>query len=321
MHCPETPMSRPATAAPLAASLARCALRCALVGALLVAAAPAARAQEVFAPVEELAFDRPEAWALNWFASVTLLTRMAPAERREPWSVEAGLELSWVPHLDAEQRTVGFGGRKEEDLNQVPVFARGRLTVGLPAGFAATLGVVPPVEVSGVETEQVALAVDYPFARGERWGAAVRVYGQTGTSRGAFTCTREDAAHGDDFERNPFGCRAPSRDEATLRYAGLELSGSYRAASGLTPYLAAAIHHFDNEFQVDALTFDIRDRSLLRVDGSAWSLTAGASWPLAARTRLVGELFYSPLPVTRRAGRQETDALANARLGLAYRFR
>jgi hypothetical protein len=280
-----------------------------------------ALAQQVISPVEELAFDRPEAWAMNWVSSVTVLSRMGPAERREPWSLEAGLELGWIPELSARQRTVGFGGLKEEDLNQVPVFVRPRLTVGLPGGFAATVGLVPPVEISGVETEQLALGIDRPFDLGGGWGAAVRVFAAAGSSKGSFTCTADDARFQDDFERNPFGCRAPSNDEATLRSAGLELAGSYTTARDVAPYLAASINVFDNEFQVDAFTFEIHDRSRLEVDGSAWALTGGVGLPLGRGARLAAEAYYAPLPVDRRDAPREDDPLLNARVLLSYRWR
>lgn len=286
-------------------------------------AAAQAAAQDFIAPHEELAFDRPEAWALNYFASVSLLTGFGPPEAREPGSLEASLELSWIPRLDAEQRTVGFGGRKEEDLNQAPVFVRPRLTVGLPARFALTVAYVPPIEVFGIESNLLALAVERPLWAGERWRLGGRIYGQIGTAEGAFTCTEDDAAAGDDFTRNPFGCEAPSADEATLRYAGLELSAAYRldALGGLTPHVAAAVNHFDNRFQVNARTFGIRDRTLLLVDGAAYALTAGVTAPVGADFRLAAELFYTPLEVTRRGQAKETDPLFNARLLFTYRLR
>lgn len=291
--------------------------------AIALAAAAAASAQGFIAPHEELAFDRPEAWALNYFASVSLLTGFGVPEAREPGSLEASLELGWIPSLDADQRTVGFGGFKEEDLNKAPLFVRPRLTVGLPARFSLTVAYVPPVEVFGIRSHLAALSLNRPLASGERWTVGARLYTQIGTATGAFTCTAEDAAGGDDPARNPFGCESTSSDEATLRYVGLELSAAVRleALGGLTPHLAAAVNHFDNKFQVNARTFGFRDRTLLLVDGAAWSLAAGAAVPWRDRTRLAAEVFYTPLPVARRGRQRETDPLVNARLLLSVRLR
>ena len=295
----------------------------AVAAAVLLAGARTAAGQDFIAPHEQLAFDRPEAWSLNYFASVSLLTGFGTPTARRPGSLEASLELVSVPHLDAEQRTVGFGGLKEEDLNKTPVFVRPRLTVGLPADFSLTVAYVPPVRAFGIRSNLLAVALDRPLWRGERWAVGARLYGQLGTAEGSFTCTEEDAAGGDDPERNPFGCEKPSADQASLRYAGVELSASYRLErlGGLTPHLGAAFNHFENRFQVDARTFGFRDRTLLLTDGSTVSLAAGLTYPWHDRSGLGVELFYSPLEVARRSRPRETDPLVNLRLLLSHRFR
>ncbi|HSO24479.1 MAG TPA: hypothetical protein VLT81_16370, partial [Chondromyces sp.] len=78
---------------------------------LLAVIAPPAAAQ-VIDDVEELAWDRPEAWAMKYFNSVSLLTGLGPPRTREPWSIELGLEAGLIPHLDEDQRRIGFGGAK-----------------------------------------------------------------------------------------------------------------------------------------------------------------------------------------------------------------
>jgi hypothetical protein len=294
-----------------------------LAAAALVAAAAPAVAQDFIAPHEELAFDRPEAWALNYFGSVSLLTGFGTPEARAPGSLEAAIELGWVPHLDAEQRRVGFGGFKEEDLNKAPLFVRPRLTVGLPDRFSLTVAYVPPVRVFGIESNVLALALARPLWSDGRRTLGGRLYAQVGTAEGAFTCTAADAAGGDDPVRNPFGCERASADEATLRYVGFELSASVRLErfGGLTPHFAAAVNRFDNRFQVNARTFGYRDRTLLLTSGTTWSLTAGVTRSLRDRMRLGVELFYSPLDVARPDEPRRTDPLFNARLLLAYRLR
>ncbi len=294
--------------------------------AVLAGAVPPAAAQEVFAPRTELDFEEPEAWAMAWFGSITLLTGFGVPEPLDPWALEVGLELGWVPSLSEDQRRVGFGGTKVEDLNRTDAIARPRLSVGLPGGFTLTGAWLPPVEIDDVESNLVSLALGRQIYAGPSWRAGLRLYGQTGTVEGPITCTAEDAAGGDDPEANPFGCEAPSDDEMTLTYYGLELTAAYRTAGGLEPYLAAAVNRFDNEFQVDAMTFGFHDRSLLLSEGTTWSVAAGAAHPLGEHGRLAGELFYSPLDVRRldedfQPLPEETDELFNARLLLSWRFR
>src|SRR5690242_13318362 len=58
-------------------------------------------------------FDRPEAWALKYFASATLLSGLEPPdppELRRIGAITLGLEVNWMPTLDAGQQRVGFNG-------------------------------------------------------------------------------------------------------------------------------------------------------------------------------------------------------------------
>lgn len=295
--------------------------------AVLAAAVPAAgQDPPVIDPVVDLDFEDPESWAMAWFGSVTLLTGFGVPERLEPGQLVLGLEAGWVPSLSEEERRVGFGGTKVEDLNRTDVIGRPRLTVGLPAGWSLTGAWIPPIEIEDVEVNLVSLALARELWAGDRSRGGVRVFGQTGTVEGAITCTPRDAAGGDDPVLNPFGCERPSNDEMTLTYYGLELSAAYRTAAGAEPYLAAAVSRFDNEFQVDAFTFGFHDRTLLLAEGTAWSVAAGAATPVGTRGRLAGEVFYTPLDVRRldddfEFGPEETDELLNVRLLLSWRLR
>jgi len=302
-------------------------LRSAAAALALALAAPAAGQEPpVIDPVTDLDFADPESWAMAWFGSVTLLTGFGVPEPLEPGGLELGLEAGWVPSLSEDQRRVGFGGTKVEDLNRTDALARPRLTVGLPGGLALTGAWIPPIEIDDVETNLFSLALGRELWASNRSRGGVRLYGQTGTVEGAITCTAQDAAGGADPEANPSGCEEASNDEMTLTYYGLELSAAYRSAGGAEPYLAAAVNRFDNEFQVDAFTFGIHDRSLLLAEGTAWSVAAGATVPLGDRGRLAGELFYTPLDVRRldddfQPRPEETDELFNARVLLSWRLR
>jgi hypothetical protein len=145
----------------------------ALLCALFALAAPV-RAQPVLQGSQELAFDRPESWAMKYFASVTLLTGLGAPRPAKPGSIELGIEIASVPTLSAEERTVGFGGTKTEDLNRTSVFGRPRVRIGLPHELALTLSYVPPVELFDTEPHLAALAVERPFHMGRRWRLGAR---------------------------------------------------------------------------------------------------------------------------------------------------
>jgi len=285
-----------------------------LAVALLVAALPAA-GQPVIRDDENLDVARPEAWALQYFTSVSLLTGFGVPEDRRPGSVELGVELSWIPDLDARQRQVGFSGSKVEDVNKAPVLLRPRAVIGLPRGFAVTVAYVPPVEVFGVEPHLLAVSLDRSLGHAGDWRFGARAYAQVGQVVSDITCPRQ-VVGSDDLEINPTGCDVASADTVHMRYAGLELSAGRVAAGHDTawmPYAGLALNRLDMEFEVDALTRGLRDRSRLTARGWTWSATAGVRYQHRSGVGLAVEAFYTPLSVRRGAGDAETDPLFNLR--------
>ena len=273
---------------------------------------------------EHLDADRPEAWAMNYFASVSLLAGLGTPYSREPGSLEGGFEIDWIPKLSKSKRRVGFNGLKEDDLNKAPIFARPRLTIGLPWRFSLLLSYLPPIKLFGVKPNLFAFALERPIYERQPWTVGLRVYGQIGEVEGAYTCPSDVAKYPPGSPQNLFGCEKKSSDTATLRYGGLELSGAYRSETlrGLTPYLAVAGNLLDTRFQVDALTFGFHDRRRLTAETWTFSMSGGVVYPLTNRLSVSVGLFYSPLWVTRPpATSSQNDALFNARAMLTFRLR
>jgi len=274
---------------------------------------------------EHLDFDRPEAWALQYFASVTLLTGFGPPPAADPGSVELGLDVGWIPELGPAESEVGFRGAKQEDLNKAPVLVRPRLVVGLPRAWSLTVGWVPPVEAFDVEANLLSASIGRGFDAGGTWRWGVRAFGQTGSLSSDVTCPRDVAARGDDPMGNPSGCEAPSSDEVGLRYAGLELSVARAGAGRWVPHAAIAGSWLDLEMQVDALTFGFRDRTKLTAHGTRWSAAVGMHRRPAGEGRAptVGlEVLYAPLTVDRPPDVGDTDDdLLNARALVTFRLR
>jgi len=294
-----------------------------LIAAVLLVAS-AAPAQIVLDLRQELDFDRPESWAMKYFGSVSLPAGLGVPEAAEPGSVELGFEAGWVPSLSAEERTVGFSGSKTEDLNRTSVFGRPWVAVGLPAKLTLTLGLVPPIEVEGVEPFFVSLALARPLLVKERWRLGGRLFTQHGTIEGDLTCSAEEAAAGDDLTRNRFLCEEASRDEMTIRTVGGELGVAWQPVRRprLEPHLALAVSRLDMDFQVRARYSGIVDTSRLSTDGTTVAVTAGITYRSGERGRLSVDLFYSPLDVSRPpfAGTQN-DELFNIRASFGYRLR
>jgi hypothetical protein len=293
----------------------------------LGALTPAARAQDdipVIDETDELHFDDPQSWAMQYFGSVALFTALGAPVVRDPGSVDLALEVTQVPHLSADERRVGFGGFKEEDLNRLPVFVRPRVLVGLPHRFALEIGYVPPIEVDGIEPNLLSLAVDHAFYVGQHWSFGARLLGMIGEVEGDLVCSEADASSPPGSADNIYGCQAPSNDEAALDHLALRLGAGYQISGAGGPTLtfgAGAIRH-DLEFQVDAFTYSVHDRSLLVAEGTTWELDAGIAIPLAERTQLGFEVLWSTLDVVRPPKTAEqTDELLHVKGLLRYRVR
>jgi hypothetical protein len=276
------------------------------------------------AATEHVGSNRPEAWAMYYFTSVTLFSGLGTPRARNPGSVEVGLELGSIPHLDHDQRTVGLYGTKEEDLNKAPIFARGRLTIGLPWKLSLILGYVPPVEVFGLRAHLFAYGLERPLYENGPWSFGIRAYGQVGNVEGAFTCPGNVADDPPGSPGNPYGCEGKSNDKATQDYWGAELSGSYRTPllGGLTPWLTVSGNYLDTRFQVKAQTFGYRDRSRLAADTGTVTMGIGVRYPVTEKIDLSVGMSFTPLWVTRPPSTdEEQDPLLNARTTLSYRFR
>ncbi len=294
-----------------------------VVAAALVLLTGRSHAQPVVSGTENLEFDRPESWAMKYFASVSMLTSMGAPRVHEPGAVSLGFEGGWVPRLSDDERRVGFNGTKLEDLNKTSFFGRLRATIGLPRKFSVDVGYVPPIELNGAKPHLFSAALARPLAEPD-WGRlGLRVLGQLGTIEGDFTCSEEDAAAGDDPELNPFSCEAPSEDKTTVRHLGFELSNAFRLGNPrVEPYVAFAVNYLDLKFQVNALYSGIRDETLQLTDGFTVSLSGGVAFSLTERWRLVGEVFYSPLGVVRPPSTDsQNDGLFNIRGLVEYRLR
>ena len=287
-----------------------------------------ASGQNVVDVVTDLESERPEAWSMRYFTSVSLLTGLGSPEALEPGAVEIGFEGGWVPSLSEQERRVGFDGRKTEDLNKTSVFGRPRVTFGLPKKFSLTLAWTPPLEVGGAEPNLFAVALGRPFAERGDWRFGWRLFAQAGKVEGDFTCDEDTVAAGNDPQRNPFRCEAVSNDEVTMEYIGFEISTARRSESRFEPHFALAVNSLDMEFQVNALYFNLVDRSKLLADDTTVSLTAGLGYRASDKWRIIGELFYTPLgDVTRRISRTsnqfntDSEDLFNVRGMITYRLR
>ena len=271
---------------------------------------------------EEIAFDRPEAWAMKYVTSAALLTGMGVPDKSKVGSIDAGFELGWLPHLSEDERRVGFNGTKVEDMNKLPALGRPRFWIGLPADLTLELSFVPPARIKGVKASLLTLALGRPLFHAAAFRFGGRTYAHFGKLEGDLTCPEDVASAGNDPVRNPFNCLEKSSDETTQRYYGFELSTAYETDGRFEPHAGVSVNYFDTEFQVDSTYGSFVDHSLLKTHGYTYAVTAGARFEASDRIGFAAELFYTPLSVRRRAGASsQNDELFNIRVLATLKLR
>lgn len=289
-----------------------------------VAHAGSARATLTINDHTRIDFDRPEAWAMKYFTSVTLMTGMGPPRPLHLGSLRLAADAEWIPEVSDAQRVVGFNGTTSEDLNKLPAIGRLRFTVGLGWKLSLTLSYLPPVSIAGVEPNLFSMSLGRPFALGHGVTLGVSTYGQVGSVEGSFTCSAGIVRAGPSSPQNPLGCLAPSHDHVDMNYLGLEVTASYRIAPAhdLEPYVGAAVNYMNLGFQVGAHYGDVVDFTKLSTQGATFSTTGGLIYPITPRLDIATELFYSPLTVARpqNNGATTVEGLFNVRGMIAYRF-
>jgi hypothetical protein len=271
--------------------------------------------------IEHIAFDRPEAWALKYFTALSIFTPLGPPRAREAGAIELGFEGGWVPHLSESQRRVGFDGTALEDLNKTPAFGRARLLVGLPAGFSAEVGWVPPIEIKGGKANLIDAALDRPFFDGTGGSLGMRLYGQVGHGKGDFTCSKDVVAQPPGSAGNPLSCNELSQDTSALDNVGAALTGGLKLGVAALHFAAGAMYN-DLQFQTGAVTNGKPDNTILTTHGWTGWAAAGAGLPIGSRASIAVEAVYSPLLVKRASGLDSrNDGLFNVRAMLRYVLR
>jgi hypothetical protein len=288
-----------------------------------VAAAVPARAQHDGAETETLDFERPESWAMKYYASLALLTGMGAPLARAAGDIELGFEGGYVPQLSDVERRIGFGGTKLEDVNKTNAIGRVRGSVGLGEALALELAYTPPIAVGGARPHIFALALGRPFELSPSWRLGVRGYGQIGRIQGDITCSTDEVAAGDDVDANPFQCVRPSEDESRQKVVGLELVAGYEGRARLTPYVGIGLNYMDLEFQTNAVYAGglVEDHTVQRTSGTTVAATAGLTFAAGRRLHVTTELFYSWLNVARPpSATSANEGVLNGRVLLSYRF-
>ena len=285
-----------------------------IIGCLVTALGLPTAADPVAAQARELrsyGAGAPEAKLMVFYSSsiafspigvpwgATGLSAMAVPTGRAIPRTELAIEVSYIPRLSADQRSVETD--KPESTNLAPVFLRPRLAIRLPWGLGIEGSWIPPFRLFDVKANVLSAAVSRAFGVGSGVRLTPRLSVLTGRVEGPITCNGNSANSGDLslMTYYTFVCHGnDSRDYFDPRHVSGELIVARRVANGRwEPYLSAGARGERTRFDIGVIRDDGSrdpDNPILEVTTTRAYGTAGASWIGLPRMRLSGELFYAP---------------------------
>jgi len=274
---------------------------------------------QTISPIEQIAFARPEAWAMKYFTSATSLNGLQSPTDLERGALAIGLEGGWLPKLSPSQELVGFNGTSPEDLNQAPGFLRPRIAYGLGRDLVILAAYDPPIHAFGVTPHLLALGLDGIISTRGPWRIGWRAHGQIGHVTAAVTCPSSAIAFPPGSPGNPVGCTEESADVTSLRYIGGEVNVARRIGHGFVPHAAVGVNFIDTVFQTNAAEYGVTDHTRLLDSGVTVAATVGFAYQIASRVSVAADFFYSPLTVQRTASSPVSiDPMMNARAIIMY---
>lgn len=205
-----------------------------------------------------------------------------------------GLELASLPQVsDAiATPTTCRPGKGPEHTDLLFALPRPRIGMPLPLGFALEASWVPPLRVNGVKANLFGISLEKAFGRLDGFVAAIRAHATFGSVRAPVTCDN------DALEDASSECFGGTRSDDRLRpnIMGLDLAlGGSPADGRLRPYAGAGYNRLRPRFQVNFTNrFGELDSRSVEVDLDRLVLFGGATWEIAGRLDLTGELYASP---------------------------
>jgi hypothetical protein len=207
---------------------------------------------------------------------------------------KAGLELAYLPRVsDAlSTPTVCRPGKGPEHTNLLFGIPRPRFGMPLPLGLALQVSWIPPVRVNGVKANLFGVSVEKAFGRWDGIVGAVRAHATFGSIHAPITC--DDEALRDDTNECFGGTRSDDRLSPNILGLDIALGGSL-ASGRLRPYGGAGYNRLQPRFQVNFTNaFGQLDNRRVEVDLDRFVVFGGATWQVAERLGLTGELYAAP---------------------------
>jgi len=243
-----------------------------------------------------------EARLLAFYEAPIVFSMSSAAEPLGAGAVHIGAEMIPVPAPAAALQHPNYCyANTTNNTKLAPLFGRPRLTIGLPAGFAAEVSYLPNVTVSAARANLISVALTHieslPFLR-DGLSLAIRVDGTAGRVRGAITCPRRNLQTSD--ENIPCFGTQPSRDMFDPNSFGLEAAIATRAARGrVAVYAGGGARSLRPHFRAgftDAL--GNIDHTTIDVDLVRATAFAGVTAHVRDHFSLSAQLYVVPADVT-----------------------
>ena len=206
----------------------------------------------------------------------------------------AGLELTYLPKLsDATATpTICRPGKGPEHTDLLFAIPRPRIGMPLPLGLSLQASWIPPVRVNGVKANLFGISVEKAFGRYDGVVAAVRAHATFGSIRAPITCDDEAL---EDATSECFG-GTRSDDRLSPNILGVDLAvGGPLAGGRLRPYGGVGYNRLQPRFQVNFTNqFGEVDHRRVEVDLDRLAVFGGATWQVAERLGLTGEVYVAP---------------------------
>lgn len=247
--------------------------------------------------VERRGFSDGQGKLMSFYSAAMTFSSVNAPRDRSRGTLEAGLELAYVPRLSAEQRQVGD---KPESTNLAPIFPRPRLTYALSDRLAIEGSWLPPVEVFDVKANVVSLALSWTSPLRGSLRLSPRLAGTIGSVEGAITCFEELGTRSPDLALyyGTICYGRESHDDFQPRHATAELMvGWERADTRIVPYAGLGARGDWTRFDIGVIRPDGSiepDHPILELQGVRPYGVLGTTIRVATRARATAELLYAP---------------------------
>jgi hypothetical protein len=218
-------------------------------------------------------------------------------EHARPWTLRLGGEAGLVPDPDTaiQQSGVCFV-KKTEHTRLSPFFARPRLTLTLPRGFALEASYLPPVDFHHAEANLASAALSWTkrlrmAPTGNATDIMLRAHGTLGQVKGSITCPQHALQQTDPMQAC-YGT-SPSHDTFKPRMLGVEGIVSTAAWDGRLAFYAGVGGNFLRpRFQVgfDNLQGFV-DSTVIAVDLNRVAMFAGVSAQVSSTVDLSAQVY------------------------------